>query len=160
MPMLNEATTIMTAKMSSANIAASVASAPKFQALPLPADFVYPNDAPRRKLLQNYLNGLPIGMQETIRAAIFHSLTSVPPRPMQFSWSGAYDYKLEINETYDTYYSPRTPGVMGIILNGRYLDDPHPLADHLSQSRRAGASSKRAAKDSPRPAKRRPSKKS
>jgi hypothetical protein len=161
MPMLDQTAAIMTAKLTPPRLDQSVADANSFAALPLPAGFVFPKDEYRRQKLQEYLNALPIGIQESIRSAIYLALTSVPPKPMTFKWAGAYDYKIEHTETYDTYHSPKSPGVIGITLYGRYPDDPHPLAAYLSPpGGRRASSSKRTAKGAPKPAKRRPSKRS
>ncbi len=165
MPMLDTATAKMTAKMTPPELNNSVAEAGKFAALPLPADFVYPGNANQglRTKLQAYLDALPGGIQETLRATIYLALTSNPPKPMNFKWEGAYDYKIEFTETFDTYQSPRTAGVIGVTLSGRYPDDPHPLAAQIAPPHVRGkrqASSRRAAKGSPRPARRKPAKRS
>jgi hypothetical protein len=162
MPMLDQATDIMSQKFSASNINQAVADAPLFAALPLPASYVYPapNQAMRRQMLQAYLDALPPGIQENIRATIYFALTSRPPRPMKFRWAGAYDYKLEFVETYDTYYSPRTPGVISLTLHGRYPDDPHPLSDRMKPQERRASTSRRSATGSPKPAKRKASKRS
>lgn len=163
MPMLDEATTVMSMKMSSPNVAATAADATLFAQLPLPAAYIYPDDALKRRLLQVYLNALPPGIQETIRATIYFALTSKPPRPIKFGWAGAYDYKLELTETYDTFHSPRTPGVIGLTLHGRYPDDPHPLADRIAAQGVASgrsSSSKRGGKGGAKPTKRKASKRS
>lgn len=160
MPMLNKSTAKMTAKMTPPELNNSVTEADKFAALPLPADFVFPDRADRilRTKLQAYLDALPLGIQETIRATIYMALTSNPPKPMSFTWAGAYDYKIEFTETFDTYQSPRTAGVMCVTLSGRYPDDPHPLADAIAPPQSRGARSRRSTKGSPKPAKRKPSK--
>lgn len=160
MPMLNETTIIITKKCSPDTIGQTSDEAHLFEMLPLPAQFVYPDSRLRREKLQAYLDGLPLGIQEGIRAALYHALTSNPPRPLTFTWVGAYDYKLEHVETFDTYNSPRTAGIIGLTLHGRYPDDAHPLADQIHQSGSRKPSTKREAKASPQPAKRRPSKRS
>lgn len=160
MPMLNESTIIISRKCSPDTVGATSEEAELFASLPLPAQFVYPDSRLRREKLQAYLDALPLGIQEAIRAAMYHALSSNPPRPLTFTWVGAYDYKLEHVETFDTYNSPRTAGIIGLTLHGRYPDDRHPLADQIHQSGARTPSSKRAAKSSPKPAKRRPSKRS
>jgi hypothetical protein len=159
MPMLDQASAIMSTKLSAANIAEYVADAPKFAALPLPAGFIYPNDTVRRPMLQAYLDGLPIGIQESIRSTIHFALTSDPPKPVAVRWEADYDYRLEHHETFDTYNSPRSAGVITLVLRGRYPDDPHPLADRI-QPRAGRAASRRAAKGASKPAKRKASKRS
>lgn len=159
MPMLNESTIIISQKCAPGTINQTAKEAHLFASLPLPAQFVYPNSPLRRDKLQAYLDALPLGIQEGIRAALFHALSSDPPRPLTFTWAGAYDFKLEHIETFDTYNSPRTAGIIGLTLYGRYPDDAHPLKDNIRQSS-SRSSSKRAAKSSPKPAKRRPSKRS
>jgi hypothetical protein len=164
MPMLDQATDIMSSKFSATNINQEVVNAPLFApGNSLDASYVYPNpgDAVKRKMLQDYLDALPPGIRENIRATIYFALTSRPPRPMKFRWVGAYDYKVEFVETYDTFYSPRTPGVISLTLHGRYPNDPHPLLQYMKpHGRGAAAASKRAATGSPSPAKRKPSRKS
>lgn len=162
MPMLNHASAKLSTKLSEANIVATAAAeAHKFASLPLPADFVYPDDATRRDKLQAYLNGLPPGIQESIRATIYMALTSNPPKPVSFAWRGGYDYRLEMDETFDAYIPFATPGTIGITLVGRYPDNTHPLAAVMQPLQlRTASLSKRAAKGSPKPAKRKASKKS
>jgi len=141
--------------MSQVNISATAAAdAHSFAALPLPAGVVYPNNPVRRAKLQAYLDGLPPGIQESIRAVIYMALNRNPPKPVAFLWRGGYDYRLEVDETFD---AGPTVGTVGITLVGRYPDDPHPIA---RQARSGRSSSKRAAKGAPRPAKRKASKKS
>lgn len=165
MPMLNKATAKMTARMTPPELNNSVAEAEKFAALPLPADFIFPDRADRilRTKLQAYLDALPLGIQETIRATVYMALRSDPPKQMNFVWAGAYDYKIEFTETFDTYQSPRTAGVIGVTLSGRYPDDPHPLASQIAPPQGRGgrtSSSKRSSKGAPNPAKRKSSKSS
>jgi hypothetical protein len=157
--MLDQASAIMSAKLSAANIGEYVSDAEKFASLPLPADFVYPTDATRRSMLQAYLDGLPVGLQESMRSTIHFALISEPPKPVAVRWEADYDYRLEHHETFDTYSSPRSTGVITLVLRGRYPDDPHPLADRI-QPRAGVASSRRAAKGASKPAKRKASKRS
>ena len=158
MPMLNQASAILSTKMSQANISATAAAeAHSFAALPLPADVVYPNNPARRAKLQAYLDALPPGIQESIRATIYFALKSNPPKPVAFAWRGGYDYRLEMDETYD---AGPTVGTIGITLVGRYPDDPHPILAAVAHAGSGKSSSKRAARGAPRPAKRRASKRS
>jgi len=158
MPMLNQASAILSTKMSQANISTTAtADAHSFASLPLPADVVYPNNQVRRAKLQAYLDGLPLGIQESIRATIYFALKSNPPKPVAFMWRGGYDYRLEIDETFD---AGPTVGTIGITLVGRYPDDPHPLATTIQAAQSGASSSKRRTKGAPRPAKRRASKRS
>lgn len=165
MPWLDETTDIMSSKMSATNINQEVVNASLFApgaASTLPAGYVYPNaaDAAKRQRLQDYLDALPPGIQENIRAAIYFALTSNPPKPMKFRWVGAYDYKVEFVETYDAYYPHRSPGVISLTLYGRYPTDPHPLQKFMKPRGRDAASSSKRAAASPKAAKRKSPKRS
>lgn len=122
----------------------------------LQASFVFPNDPLLRRVLQKYLDSLPSGIHEAVRAVIYKALSTNPPTPMVFNWEAAYDYGLTITQTPDTVM---TPGVISVTLRGRYPDDDHPLSDAMAEFARARSKGKASGKSS-KPAKRKASKKS
>lgn len=102
----------------------------------LQASFVFPSDPLLRRVLQKYLDALPGGIHEALRAVIYNALSASPPTPMVFNWEAAYDYGLAITQTPDTV---TTPGVISVTLRGRYPDDDHPLSDAMAEFARAKA---------------------
>jgi hypothetical protein len=157
MPMLNQAVTVINTKLGPTQIGQTAALGSPFAALPLPAGFVFANP-PLRAALQTYLNSLPLGMQEMLRATLHHALTKQPPTPVVMLWEAAYGYEIKVTETPD---APHSRGMIGIVLRTRYADDLVPVVPSPIYSRPGSKSpSKRAAKGAPRPAKRRPSKRS
>ena len=51
------------------------------------------------KAFQRYLNHLPGGVKETLRAVVYYSLKLKPPKPINFGWAPAYDSELTIWES-------------------------------------------------------------
>ncbi len=121
----------------------------------LDASIAFPDEPALRRVLQRYLDALPRGIHEALRATIHAALSANPPTPMVFNWEAAYDFGLHITQTPDTVM---TPGVISVTLRGRYPDDDHPLSDAIAEF---AASSRSARKErSSKPAKRKASKKS
>lgn len=76
--------------------------------------------------LAPYLDLLPVGLQEALRALIFSALTREGGRqPITFAWVPSYDYELKL---WDVSETPATPGGITAILGSRYPTDAHPLA--------------------------------
>ena len=121
----------------------------------LEASFAFPDDAQLRKVLQRYLDALPSGIHEALRATIYAALRASPPTPMVFNWEAAYDYGLHITQTPDTVL---TPGVISVTLRGRYPTDDHPLSADMAEF--AAASKRGKSAKGSKPSKRRASKKS
>jgi hypothetical protein len=49
-------------------------------------------------LFQRYVDGLPAGMREVLRAILHHAMSATPPIPVSFSWAPASDYELTLWE--------------------------------------------------------------
>jgi hypothetical protein len=73
-----------------------------------------------------YLTGIPMSMQEALRATIYHALSTKPPTQITFAWSPGYDHELTIWHAPDT---RATRGGITVLLKSRYPDDKHPLQD-------------------------------
>lgn len=124
--------------------------------------FVFDDDPETRALVEGYIDTMPAGISEAFRAAVYQALKGDPPTPIVFTYEPAYDFELRVTQTPNTLL---TPGIITLALRGRYISDPHPLADAMRKARQArpvGArkSSRSSAKAPLKPAKRRPSKKS
>jgi len=74
-------------------------------------------------LWTEYLGKLPPSFQDTIRALVYHSLSSDPPTPITWAWAPGYDYELTLWQSPDT---PPTKGGITILLKSRYPSDRHP----------------------------------
>lgn len=75
---------------------------------------------------KKYVNDIPGGMQEAIRATIYYALSTTPPTQITFAWAPGYDYELSIWEAPDTKTSK---GGITILIKSRYPDDKHPIKD-------------------------------
>ena len=75
--------------------------------------------------LAGYLDDLPIGIHEGIRAVIHSALTRDERQPMTFAWAPGYDYELSV---WDISATPETPGGITVLLRSRYPGDTHPLS--------------------------------
>jgi hypothetical protein len=76
--------------------------------------------------LAGYLDHLPIGLQEALRALILSALTrETGQQPITFAWVPSYDYNLQL---WDVSNTDQTPGGITVVLGSRYPGDPHPLA--------------------------------
>lgn len=71
-----------------------------------------------------YLTGIPMSMQEALRAIIYQALSTTPPTQITFAWAPGYDYELTIWQAPDT---RATRGGITVLLKSRYPDDKHPL---------------------------------
>ena len=72
-----------------------------------------------------YLQQIPEGLQEAVRAIIHHALGTTPPTHITFAWAPGYDYELSVWQAPDTRTSR---GGITILIKSRYPDDEHPLA--------------------------------
>jgi hypothetical protein len=157
MPALNATVFKLNAKFDPTNVGITAADADRFApGTQLQASFVFPNDAQLRRVLQRYLDALPSGIHEALRAMMHSALTANPPTPMVFNWEAAYDFGITITQTPDTVM---TPGVISVTIRGRYPDDDHPLEDDMEEYARSRSKAKSAGKRSS-PARRKASKKS
>ena len=75
--------------------------------------------------LASYLDELPIGIHEAIRAVIHSALTRKERQPMTFAWAPGYDYELSV---WDVSATRETRGGITVLLRSRYPGDPHPLS--------------------------------
>jgi hypothetical protein len=71
-----------------------------------------------------YLDSMPEGIQEAIRAVIRSNLQRDNPLPITFAWQPGYDWELTINDVSNT---EKTHGGITMIVRSRYPDDPHPM---------------------------------
>lgn len=157
MPAMNATVFKLNDKFAPGRVGATVAEIVAFSSgATLDASFAFPDEPGLRKVLQRYLDALPHGIHEALRATIHAALSANPPTPMVFNWEAAYDFGLHITQTPDTVM---TPGVISVTLRGRYPDDDHPLSDAIAEFAAASSKSIRRAKSS-KPAKRKASKKS
>ena len=155
MPALNATVFKLNDKLDPTKVARTAADAAMFApGERLQASFVFPGDPQLRRVLQRYLDSLPSGVHEVLRAVMHAALTANPPTPMVFNWEAAYDFGVNVTQTPDTVM---TPGVISVTLRGRYPDDDHPLLDDMLEFARSRA--KGSAKGS-KPAKRKASKRS
>ena len=67
--------------------------------------------------LGNWLEGVPAGLQEAIRATIFSALNRDPRSAITFAWAPAYDYELKV---WDVAPTAATPGGITILLKSPY----------------------------------------
>jgi hypothetical protein len=78
------------------------------------------------KGLAGYLDKLPEGLQEALRALILSALTRESGlQPITFAWVPSYDYSLQL---WDVSNTEKTAGGITVLLSSRYPDDEHPLA--------------------------------
>ncbi|MGE0046501.1 MAG: hypothetical protein AB7J28_09435 [Hyphomonadaceae bacterium] len=154
---------LLSCRFSQDHVAATAANAAALYApgQPLRFDWVIEDSRFVAKVVREYFDQMPPGMKEAVRATIYAALTSDPPTPMLFQWEARYEWVLQVRQTPNTVH---TPGMINIIIGGRYAPDVHPLADDIRRVRQAGAgaSSRRAvtkgAKSGAKPAKRKASK--
>jgi hypothetical protein len=129
----------------------------------LQISFVFEDDPETKELLDAYVETIPAGISEAFRAAVYQALKGEPLTPVVFVYEPAYDFELRVTQTPNTL---KTPGIITIVLRGRYISDPHPLERAMRKARQArpvGAdrrSSRSRAKGDRKPAKRRASKRS
>lgn len=72
---------------------------------------------------QAYLNSMPRGMKEAVRATIYDALIRTPRLPVQVTWAAGYDWELGLFESAGT-----ADSIGGVTLNlrGRYPNDAIP----------------------------------
>jgi hypothetical protein len=63
---------------------------------PLNVEVLEFHDPALARLFQSYLNGLPDGLREVLRAVFHHALSAKPPIPLSFSWAPAYAYEMTV----------------------------------------------------------------
>jgi hypothetical protein len=72
----------------------------------------------------DYLDSIPSGIQEAIRAVIREDLQRENPVPITFAWQPGYDWELTVNDVSDT---AKTRGGITMIVRSRYPHDLHPM---------------------------------
>jgi len=75
--------------------------------------------------LAPYLDLLPIGIKEALRALIYSALVRETRQPMTFAWAPSYDYEMKL---WDVSNTEQTAGGITVLLGSRYPSDRHPLA--------------------------------
>lgn len=158
MPMLNVALSRLNDVFGVSGIRGAAGYASHFapgQALRV--DIVFPRNDNLRGQFQDYINSMPGAVQETIRGAIFHALSASPPALMTFMWSPAYDFDVTVAQFPDT-----TTGVGAITVHvrGRYPSDANTVREVYRAQASADAEPRSARMGSPKPAKRKASKRS
>jgi hypothetical protein len=83
------------------------------------------DDIPRAGVIA-FLQQMPLGIHEAIRAVIKANLERENPLPITFAWQPGYDWELTINDVAST---DETAGGITMIVRSRYPKDTHPLAD-------------------------------
>jgi hypothetical protein len=91
---------------------------------PLAAGWIINDKMPLHPHWMKYINEIPGGMQEAIRATIYYALSTNPPTQVTFAWAPGYDHELSIWEAPDTKTSK---GGITILIKSRYPDDKHPI---------------------------------
>jgi hypothetical protein len=91
---------------------------------PLAAGWVIDEKMALHKDWMKYLNDIPGGMQEAIRATIYYALSTKPATQITFAWAPGYDYELSMWQAPDTKTSR---GGITILIKSRYPDDKHPV---------------------------------
>lgn len=72
-----------------------------------------------------FLDSMPRGIEEGLRAIMYHALSTSPPTEIAFAWAPGYDFELGIWQAPDT---EKTRGGITVLFKSRYPDDRHPLA--------------------------------
>jgi hypothetical protein len=71
-----------------------------------------------------FIESMPEGLHEAIRAVIRANLLRDDPLPITFAWQPGYDWELTINDVSDT---EETRGGITMIVKSRYPSDRHPM---------------------------------
>lgn len=97
MPMFNAVVRHLNRRFDDDNIGDFARSVDQFaQGRALDVEVLAFPDAAVARLFQSYLNKLPSGLHEVLRALLSHALSASPPIPISFSWAPAYDYELTV----------------------------------------------------------------
>jgi hypothetical protein len=124
---------------------------------PLRTDIVFPRDETLRNQFQEYIDSMPGAVRETIRGAIYHALSASPPALMTFMWSPAYDFDVTVAQFPDTRAGD---GAITVHVRGRYPSDANTVREIYRAQALADAEPRSAKMGSPKPAKRKASKRS
>jgi hypothetical protein len=124
---------------------------------PLRTDIVFPRDQALGDQFQEYIDSMPGAVRETIRGAIYHALSASPPSLMTFMWSPAYDFDVTVAQFPDT---TTGAGAITVHVRGRYPSDANTVREIYRAQALADAEPRSAKMGSPKPAKRKASKRS
>jgi hypothetical protein len=122
----------------------------------LSADFFYRRGSNDHDGLNAYLAVMPSAVKEVIRATLYHALTTTPPTPVLFMWRPAYYFAASVGQWPATEHRE---GAITLTVEGPFPDDPNSPARSYPVSP-VGGSRKPSSKGAPRPANRKPSKRS
>lgn len=160
MPMLESAAFNLNAAFSPTKINAAASDAGAFApGMPLSADFVYPAGSDEHADLTAYLGFMPMAVKESIRATIYFALTRNPPAPVTFTWQPGYYFSVAVSQLPATKIRQ---GAINLRIEGPLPHDRFSvmhLYDVLPVSA-AALPRKSSIRGSPRPDKRKPSKRS
>jgi hypothetical protein len=139
-----------------ANINQTAANAAAFApGRSLSADFFYPRGSKDHDGLNAYLARMPSAVKESIRATLYHALTSSPAIPVVFMWRPAYYFATSIAQWPAT---DQREGAIALTIEGPFPDDPYsPAQTYQASFAAAGGSRKPSSKGAPKPASRKPS---
>jgi len=102
---------------------------------PLAAGVVVQSRMALFKQWSDYLNHIPMSMQEAIRSIIYYALSTKPAIQITFAWAAGYDYELTIWHAPDT---RATKGGITILIKSRYPDDAHPVSGSAAPATSGG----------------------
>jgi hypothetical protein len=88
------------------------------------ADLVEAQDFVLLEPVVEFLQSMPLGIHEAIRAVIRANHQRAVPLPITFAWQPGYDWELTINDISST---DETAGGITMIVRSRYPSDKHPL---------------------------------
>ncbi|MEY2567159.1 MAG: hypothetical protein QOE35_1688 [Actinomycetota bacterium] len=67
--------------------------------------------------LAEWLDKLPQGIHDAVRATVRSALTRDEPQPITFAWAPAFDYEMTV---WDVSAGPKTPGGITILIKSPY----------------------------------------
>lgn len=158
MPMLNIALSRLNDIFGTTGIHTAAEHATSFApGRPLRTDIVFPRDEGLRDQFQEYIDTMPGAVRETIRGAIYHALSASPPTLMTFMWSPAYDFDVTVAQFPNT---TTGAGAITVHVRGRYPSDANTVREIYRAQALVDAEPRSARMGSPKPAKRKASKRS
>ena len=92
---------------------------------PLDTSMFVKKGTPLYKAWNEYVSSLPASFQETVRAVIYHALSTKPATQITFAWAPGYDYEFSMWHAPDT---RATKGGITVLIKSRYPSDTHPLS--------------------------------
>jgi hypothetical protein len=154
--MLESVTMKLNDAFSPANISATAGKIADFApGKPLSADFVYRAGSEENEAFAAYLALMPEAVKEVIRAAMQHAMSS--GAPMMFRWQPAYYFNVSVTQWPAT---KQRQGAVAMTIEGPLPGDQNSVVRNYSMLPPAGASRKVSKRGAPKPASRKPSKRS